>query len=140
MQAFQSDEKTCSHLKVQGGPSARIVGLVGWFDLDFVCSTLCLVLLGLMGNWQKWLSKWAIWWNLRKQSQPNRGPRPVGTPCTSFFRSYVICIFRVQNNSIHDNGSNAETDPSTAILSIRTSLRGRIRYSTDLGLNSNEET
>ena len=58
----------------------------------------------------------------------------------SFLTSYVICIFRVQNNSIHDNGSNAETDASTAILSIRTSLRGRIRYSTDLGLNSNEET
>ena len=32
---------------------------LGWVDLDFCCSTLCLVLLGLMGNWQNWLSKWA---------------------------------------------------------------------------------
>ena len=29
---------------------------LGWVDFDFGCSTLCLVLPGLMGNWQNWLS------------------------------------------------------------------------------------
>ena len=24
-----------------------------------------------MGNWQKWLSSWAKWWNITDQSQPN---------------------------------------------------------------------
>ena len=40
----------------------RVVHLVrqlGWVDFYFVCSTFSLVLLGLMGNWQKWLSSWA---------------------------------------------------------------------------------
>ena len=40
-------------------------------DLDLSCSTLCLVLTGLMGNRQKWLSRLARWGNIPKQSQPN---------------------------------------------------------------------
>ena len=28
---------------------------MGWVDFDFGC----LILLGLMGKWQKWLSSWA---------------------------------------------------------------------------------
>ena len=34
----------------------HIVGQYGWVDFDFSSSTLCLFLLGLLGNWQKWLS------------------------------------------------------------------------------------
>ena len=33
----------------------RLVHLLGWIDFDFGYSTFCLVLLGLMGSWQKWL-------------------------------------------------------------------------------------
>ena len=29
---------------------------LGWVDLDFDCSTVCLILLGLVGIWQKRLS------------------------------------------------------------------------------------
>ena len=41
-----------------------------------------LVLLGLMGNWQNWLSKWAGWWNISDQSQPNHTIRADGPPCS----------------------------------------------------------
>ena len=29
----------------------HLFGQLGWVDFDFGCSTLCLVLLGLMGSW-----------------------------------------------------------------------------------------
>ena len=32
----------------------HLLANLGWVDLDFGCSTLCLVLPGLMGNWQNW--------------------------------------------------------------------------------------
>ena len=35
-----------------------------WLDFDFSCCTFCQVRLGLMGNWQNWLSKWGRWWNI----------------------------------------------------------------------------
>ena len=51
-----------SQTSLQGGPSY----LDSWVGLtDFGCSTICLVLLGLMGNWQEWLSKWARLWNIK---------------------------------------------------------------------------
>ena len=38
-----------------------------------------------MGNWQKWLSSWAKWWNITNQSQPNplsdQMDHPVETEC-----------------------------------------------------------
>ena len=34
----------------------HLLGLLGLVDFDFGCFTLCMVLLGLMGNWQHWLS------------------------------------------------------------------------------------
>ena len=39
----------------------HLLANLGWVDFDFGCSTLCLVLLGLMGSWQNWLSSWARW-------------------------------------------------------------------------------
>ena len=30
----------------------HLLANLGWVDFDFACSTLCLVLPGLMGNWQ----------------------------------------------------------------------------------------
>ena len=32
-----------------------------WVHYNLYCSTFCQVLPVLMGNWQKWLSKWARW-------------------------------------------------------------------------------
>ena len=51
----------------------HILANLGWVDFDFGYSTLCLVLPRLMGNWQKWLSSRARWWNIPNQSQPNPG-------------------------------------------------------------------
>ena len=40
---------------------SHLLANLGWvdFDFDLGCSTLSLVLPGLMGIWQKWLSSWA---------------------------------------------------------------------------------
>ena len=35
-----------------------LVDWVGWVDLNFKCSTVCPILSGLMGIWQKWLGRW----------------------------------------------------------------------------------
>ena len=59
---------------------AHLLANLGCVDFDFGCSTFCLVLPGLMGLWQKWLSSWARWWNISNQSQPNPGsPRRLAT-------------------------------------------------------------
>ena len=42
----------------------HLLANLGWVKYDFGCSILCLVLPGLMGNWQNWLSSWARWWNI----------------------------------------------------------------------------
>ena len=76
---------------LQGGASGRIVG---WVDSDLGCSTLCLVLLGLLGNWQKWLSSWEVWWNILNHSQPNPTVRPDAPPC----------IYGLTNRSVYRPG------------------------------------
>ena len=57
--------------------------LVDWVrvDLNFGCFTVCPILPGLMGIWQKWLDSWARWVEHPNQSQPTQGPRALGTPC-----------------------------------------------------------
>ena len=47
--------------------------------MNFESSTVCPVLPGLMGLWQKRLGKMGGW--NTNQSQPNPGPRAYGTPC-----------------------------------------------------------
>ena len=42
----------------------HLLANLGWVDIDLSCSTLCPVQPGLMGNWQKWLSKRARRWNI----------------------------------------------------------------------------
>ena len=37
----------------------HLLANLSWVDLDVGCSILCLVMPGLMGNWQNWLSSWA---------------------------------------------------------------------------------
>ena len=44
--------------------------LGSWVGFDFGCSTLCVILLGLMVNWQNWPTSWVKWWNIIGQSQP----------------------------------------------------------------------
>ena len=59
---------------------------LGGVDFDFFCSTLCLVLPGLMGNWQNWLSSWARWLNIpkSKSTQPRFARRCVTLYNSSF--------------------------------------------------------
>ena len=49
-------------LYLQGAPSAR---LLGWVDLDIECSTVCRILLGLVGIWLKLLGRRSRWWNIQ---------------------------------------------------------------------------
>ena len=51
---FDLEELTT--ILVQGEPSG--LGPV-WVDFDFGYSTVSLILLGLMGSWQNWLSSWS---------------------------------------------------------------------------------
>ena len=60
---------------------AHLVADLGWLDLDFECSTVCPILPGLMGIWQKGLGKTV---EHRNPSQPSPGPRPDGPPCIIF--------------------------------------------------------
>ena len=60
---------------------AHLLANWGWVDFDLGCSILCLVLPGLMGKWQKWLSRWARWCNIPNQSLPYPVPG-VGPPCS----------------------------------------------------------
>ena len=59
----------------------HLLANLGWVDFEFGCSTLCLVLPGLMGKWQNWLSTWSRWGNIPNQSQPNQGLPGDGPPC-----------------------------------------------------------
>ena len=59
----------------------HLLANLGWVDLDFDSSTVCSILHGLVGIWQKRLSSWARWWNIPNQSQPNPGSPGDGSPC-----------------------------------------------------------
>ena len=106
---------------------------LGWVYLDFGCSTLYLVLPGLMGNWQNWLR--ARWWNISNQSQPNRGSLGVGSPC-SFPRSrrplthlFARCRGRGRDEGMHVNGSFlAPPPPSRVNEEMKTKQRERTHF------------
>ena len=57
---FKIENMRPKYLRNCTEPSARGLGFV---DLDFECSTVRPILLGLMGIWQKGLSSWTRWWN-----------------------------------------------------------------------------
>ena len=52
-----------------------------WVDFDFVCSTVCPILIGLITICQNQLGSQAICWNIHILSQPNPGLRLDGTHC-----------------------------------------------------------
>ena len=60
----------------------RVFHLLADLGFDLCCSTICSVLLGQMGFWQKRLSNWTKWWNIPNLSQHNPCPQADGTPCT----------------------------------------------------------
>ena len=63
----------------------RVIHLLrglGWDDFEFSCSTVCPVLLGLMGIGQKWLCTVQLGkMGIPNQSQSNPGPGADGPPC-----------------------------------------------------------
>ena len=65
-------------------------------DLDFGCSTVCPVLLGLMRDRQNGQTRWARFPEHPNQSQPNPGPGPaesVNHPETLFYQTEPPCAF-----------------------------------------------
>ena len=53
----------------------RVIHLLcdlGWVEFDISCSTVCPVLLGLMGIWQKWLGSWVSRWNIEFKVKPTQ--------------------------------------------------------------------
>ena len=59
---------------------AHLVANLGWVDLNFDYSTVCLILPGLMGVWQKRLGSWARWWNSQIQVNPTQVRDQMGHP------------------------------------------------------------
>ena len=59
---------------------AHLVANLAWVDLNFDYSTVCLVLPGLMGVWQKRLGSWARWWNSQIQVNPTQVRDQMGHP------------------------------------------------------------
>ena len=45
---------------------------LGWVDFDFSCSTICPILLGLLGIWQNRLGSWARLWNTQIKVNPTK--------------------------------------------------------------------
>ena len=66
----------------------RVVHLVanlGWVDMNFDYSTVCLILPGLMGVWQKRLGIWARWWNSQIQVKRTQVRDQMGHPVDILF-------------------------------------------------------
>ena len=59
---------------------AHLVANLGWVDLNFDYSTVCLILPGLMGVWQKRLGSWARWWNCQIQVNRTQVRDQMGQP------------------------------------------------------------
>ena len=68
--------KLCQHYRVSL-PNGRRLGCV---DLYFECSTVCPILPRLWGIWQKWLCRWARWWNIQIKVNPTQVYDQLGHP------------------------------------------------------------
>ena len=58
---------------------SRLLGDLG-VEIDFECSTVCPILPGLMGIWQKGLGSYAIWWNTKIKVSPTHVYEQMGHP------------------------------------------------------------
>ena len=58
---------------------SRLLGDLG-VEMDFECSTVCPILPGLMGIWQKGLGSYAIWWNTEIKVSPTQVYEQMGHP------------------------------------------------------------
>ena len=57
---------------------------LGWFDLNFECSTVCPILPGLIRIWQRWLGSWTRRWNTQINVNPSQVHEQMGHPvCTT---------------------------------------------------------
>ena len=67
-------------VQIQGGASGRMAGLTWILDLDLGSSTVCLVLLRLMGIGPKRLYNWARSWNTRIKVNPTQVHEQMNHP------------------------------------------------------------
>ena len=72
---------------MQGVPSERTLGFV---DLYFECSTVCLTLHGPIGNLAEVAGQLGKMVEHRNQIQPNPGLRAHGTPCSADDKCFVV--------------------------------------------------
>ena len=56
-----------------------------WLTFNFCCSTVCLVLLGLMVNWQDCQRSWGGWWNIIKKINPTQLSEEMDHPVVVSF-------------------------------------------------------
>ena len=61
-------------------------------DSEFGCSTLCLILPGLMGILLQKLGNWAGHWNPQIPILPNPGAQPYETPCSVVHCCYCLIV------------------------------------------------
>ena len=80
---------------------AHLVADLGWVDLDFECSTVCPIMSGLMGIWQKGLSKWAKWWKAEIQVNPTQIRDQMGHPVWPFLFCHpqLKCMLHVNKGN-----------------------------------------
>ena len=69
----------------------RVIHLVvGCVNLNFECSTVCPILPGLMGIWQKRLGRWARLWNTQIKVNQTQVHKHVNHPVGhSYWSGYV---------------------------------------------------
>ena len=71
---------------------AHLVVNLGWVDLNFDYSTVCLILPGLMGVWQKRLGSWARWWNSQIQVNRTQVRDQMGHPVLSLKSIQILSV------------------------------------------------
>ena len=82
--------------------------LVDWVDLNFECSTVCPILPGLVGIWQKRLARWARWWNTQININRTHVLKQMGHPVYMYISHLnspyvhelqVGCLWETVNNT-----------------------------------------
>ena len=74
---------------------AHLHANLGWVDLNFHYSTVCLILPGLMGVWQKRLGSWARWWNSQIQVNRTQVLDQIGHPLQWQSKMRQVCEYYI---------------------------------------------